>query len=108
MQGKCGNGVKSVTGGIKLTTVSHTLKPNKKCTLKTSVLSKMEKILYKWFLNNVRHLPVTRDIIKQKALDLYSSLNPTSNVQFLVSDGWLQRFKSNYPKQNLLILLKKN
>lgn len=80
-----------------LSTVNNSLKPITKCTLKTSASPSMEKQLYKWFLvQREKHLPVSGEIIKKEALNLYSSINPNSSRKFSASDGWLQRFKNRY------------
>lgn len=81
---------------LKITeVVSNTLAPSKKCTLRTAEFPKMEKKLYKWFLKQrEKNLPITADIIKQKALILHQKMN--INIKFNASQGWLQRFKTRY------------
>lgn len=74
--------------------VSNTFKLTKKCTLKKAELPEMEIQLYKWFLaQRERNMPVSGEMIKQKALNLCASLNISD---FKASDGWLQRFKERY------------
>ncbi|KAJ8966277.1 hypothetical protein NQ314_003645 [Rhamnusium bicolor] len=76
-------------------TLSESLKPNKiqKCTLRKAENPKMESAPYKWFLKQrERNLPVTGEMIKQKALDFYTKLK-IGNENFNASDGWLQKFK---------------
>lgn len=74
--------------------VANTIKPTKKCTLKKAEQPEMEILLYKWFLaQRERNMPVSGDMIKQKALSLSASLN---DVNFKASDGWLHRFKERY------------
>lgn len=80
-----------------LESVSRTVKSNKftrKCTLKKAELPEMEKVLYRWFINlREKNIPVSGDMIKQKALSISASLNIGD---FRASDGWLQRFKNRY------------
>lgn len=79
---------------IIVETVTNTIKPTKKCTLKKAELPEMEILLYKWFLaQRERNMPVSGNMIKQKALSLSTSLNVGN---FKASDGWLQRFKERY------------
>ncbi|XP_045464241.1 jerky protein homolog-like [Harmonia axyridis] len=72
--------------------VNKTLKPSKKRTLRRPENPKMERKLYKWFLNQRKHnVPVTGDMIKHMASKLHEEFKETNN--FNASDGWLQRFK---------------
>lgn len=74
--------------------VSNTLKPTQKCTLKKAELPELEMRLYRWFLaQRERNMPVSGDLIRQKALSLSVSLNVGG---FKASDGWLQRFKQRH------------
>lgn len=76
---------------VILEAVDNILNPSKRRTLKVSVYKLMEKELYKWFLKQrERNLPVSGDIIREKALSL------CGNETFTASDGWLQRFKTRY------------
>lgn len=68
------------------------MKPSKKRTLRRPENPKMERKLYKWFLNLRKHnVPVTGDMIKHMASKLHEEFKETNN--FNASDGWLQRFK---------------
>ncbi|XP_066259645.1 jerky protein homolog-like [Euwallacea similis] len=89
---------KSTICGIKkkkiliMDTMTHTLKPSKKCTLKKSAFPLLEQKLYDWFLKQrEKNLIVSGDMLKQKALLLSKDLK--MNTIFTASDGWLQRFK---------------
>lgn len=74
--------------------VSNTIKPTQKCTLRSAELPEMEMQLYKWFIaQRERNMPVSGDMMKQKALSLTASMNLGN---FRASDGWLQRFKERY------------
>lgn len=74
--------------------VSNTLKPSKKCTLKSSENPELERLLYSWFLTQrENNLPVSGHILKHKALALSKSLNISG---FTASEGWLQRFKCRH------------
>ncbi|XP_031344576.1 jerky protein homolog-like [Photinus pyralis] len=75
--------------------VHQSIKPGKiqKRTLKEAENPKLERLLYKWFVKQrERNLPVTGDMIKQKALVIHKQLN-SQNETFNASDGWLQKFK---------------
>lgn len=74
--------------------VGNTFRLTKKCTLKKAEMPEMEMQLYRWFLaQRERNMPISGEMIKQKALNLCASLNIS---EFKASDGWLQRFKERY------------
>lgn len=74
--------------------VANALKPTTQCTLKTGEFPKLERKLYQWFISQrERNVPISGEIIKQKALDLKTKLKIT---KFNASSGWLQRFKKRY------------
>lgn len=55
----------------------------------------METKLYKWFLKQCdKHLPVSGEMLKMKAKELYSVTYRNDKVT--ASDGWLQCFKNRY------------
>lgn len=70
--------------------------PSKRKTLRSSELPKMEKALYRWFLEQrEKNYPINGLMMKAKAKSLHSQIkeNPSG---FNASDGWLQRFKTRY------------
>ncbi|XP_030766438.1 jerky protein homolog [Sitophilus oryzae] len=61
---------------------------------KKAELPELEIRLYRWFLaQRERNMPVSGDLIRQKALSLSVSL---SVAGFKASDGWLQHFKQRH------------
>lgn len=64
-------------------------------TLKVSSYSKMERELYKYFLNlRERNVPVSGLILQEKAKALQKAID--ENSTFSASNGWLNRFKKRY------------
>lgn len=70
--------------------------PGVRKTLRASELPKMEKNLYKWFVNmRNKKMPVSGLMLKAKAKQLHEEINE-NNRGFNASDGWLQNFKKRY------------
>lgn len=70
--------------------------PGKRKTLRLSNMPKMEKALFRWFLQlRNKNYPVTGLMIKEQAKILHSKINENQS-EFIASDGWLQRFKTRY------------
>lgn len=64
-------------------------------TLKLSSYPKMEKDLYKYFLNlRDRNIPVSGLMLQEKAKVLQRAID--ENSSFNASNGWLNRFKKRY------------
>lgn len=70
--------------------------PGKRKTLRSSELPKMEKALYRWFLEQrEKNYPINGLMIKAKALSLHSQIKENQS-SFNASEGWMQRFKTRY------------
>lgn len=70
--------------------------PDKRKTLRSSKLPKMENALHCWFLQQRnKNYPVSGLMIKEKAKILHSKIKENRS-EFNASDGWLQRFKTRY------------
>lgn len=65
----------------------------------------MENKLYKWFdFQRSRHSPLSADLIKAKAKEIFQSVYPEKKSnEFAASNGWFGRFKSRYGIRHLTI-----
>ena len=66
---------------------------------RSNLLEKIEKLLLVWLVDkNQRNLPLSRDLISEKALTLFYDiklkLEDTSSDKFVVSRGWFNQFKN--------------
>lgn len=70
--------------------------PGKRQTLKSSGFPRMEKKLYKWFLDQRnKNFIVSGEMIKQKAKLIHSQIKE-NDKPFTASEGWLQRYKKRF------------
>lgn len=77
--------------------------PGKRKTFKPAELPKMERALMKWFANQrAKNLPITYDMLKQKAKFLHSKIQKKSGTSMLAMVG-LQTLKKiwNTKPQNM-------
>lgn len=81
-----------------LEAVSNTVHEAKKKSLHKADNEEMEEKLYKWFeLQRSKHCPISADIIKAKAKDIFAQINPEKDGSaFAASNGWFEGFKKRY------------
>ncbi|XP_066547533.1 tigger transposable element-derived protein 1-like [Amia ocellicauda] len=69
-------------------------------------MEKMERLLITWIEHqNQEHVPLSTQVIKEKALDIYERLqhqDPEAKL-FLASAGWFERFKMRHGFHNLKV-----
>lgn len=90
------NRTKKNAAAIKKFVFNSESGPAKRKTLKRSELPKMEQALYKWFAKQrAKTLPITSDMLKQKAKLLHSKIKENSSL-FHASNGWVTNFKKRF------------
>lgn len=88
-----------------LAAVADLAHENKKKSLHKPENEEMEKQLYKWFeFQRSEHCPLSADLIKAKAKDIFRKINPEKDESaFVASNGWYDRFKRRHGIQFLNI-----
>lgn len=81
-----------------LAAVADSVHDVKKKTLHKPQNEEMENQLYKWFeFQRSKNCPLSADLIKSKAREIYRKLNPEKDESaFVASNGWFERFKRRH------------
>nr|CAI5841019.1 unnamed protein product [Callosobruchus analis] len=62
--------------------------------MRNAEYSDVEEAVYAWFLQQrERHVPISEEIILQKAREFFTDMNYGEGVNFEASVGWFQGFK---------------
>jgi len=87
--------IKQNKGIIERFTSETSINPKNMKRMRHAQYEEVEKLLHAWFLlQRALKKIVTNDLLKMKAKEIHQNLG--GSQRFLVSDGWLTKFKKRY------------